>query len=91
MKNSATAQNLAERCGVVKPRYNNHMMRHSYISNWMRAGESHLVLIRIVGHSNTRLIEEVYGHLVTADLVAALDAVERPTLRPKNVVSGEQT
>lgn len=91
MKIDTVLARVAKRCGVVKPRYNNHSMRHSYISNWMRAGKSPFHLVRIVGHANTRLIEEVYGHLVTADLVAALDADQRPTLRPKKVGRSEQT
>ena len=62
----------AERAGLTAKRVHPHLLRHSFITNALRAGVNPLVLSRIVGHSSLRMIEQVYSHLNAGDSYEAM-------------------
>lgn len=62
----------AERAGLSATRVHPHLLRHSFITNALRAGVNPLVLSRIVGHSSLRMIEQVYSHLNAGDSYEAM-------------------
>jgi integrase/recombinase XerD len=64
-------QSAAERAGITK-RVHTHLLRHSFITNALRAGMNPLILARIAGHSSLRMIDQVYSHLNTADTYEAM-------------------
>jgi integrase len=64
-------QGAAERAGIKK-HVNAHLLRHSFITNALRAGMNPLILARIAGHSSLRMIDQVYSHLNTADTYEAM-------------------
>jgi integrase len=45
------------------PRMTSHTLRHYFISQCVMAGIELFTIARWVGHRNTKMIEEVYGHL----------------------------
>jgi len=61
----------AERAGITK-RVHTHLLRHSFITNALRAGMNPLILARIAGHSSLRMIDQVYSHLNTSDTYEAM-------------------
>lgn len=64
-------RSAAERAGITK-RVNTHLLRHSFITNALRAGMNPLILARIAGHSSLRMIDQVYSHLNTTDTYEAM-------------------
>ncbi|GDY14253.1 hypothetical protein LBMAG53_31310 [Planctomycetota bacterium] len=46
------------------PRITPHGMRHSFASNLLMAGVSDVLVARWLGHADTSLVHERYGHLV---------------------------
>ncbi len=62
----------AERAGLSAKRVHPHLLRHSFITNALRAGVNPLILARIVGHSSLRMIEQVYSHLNAGDSYDAM-------------------
>jgi integrase/recombinase XerD len=64
-------QSAAERAGISKP-VTVHLLRHSFITNALRAGMNPLVIARIAGHSSLRMIDQVYSHLNTSDSYDAM-------------------
>lgn len=61
----------ADRGGIDKRVYT-HLLRHSFITNALRAGMSPMLVTKIVGHSSLRMIERVYSHLTTDDAYDAM-------------------
>jgi integrase len=49
-----------------------HQLRHSYASMLLKAGVPVAFIAAQLGHSNTRMVETVYGHLHTSALVEAI-------------------
>jgi integrase len=64
-------RSAAERAGITK-RVHTHLLRHSFITNALRAGMNPLILARIAGHSSLRMIDQVYSHLNTTDTYEAM-------------------
>lgn len=64
-------QGSAHRAGITK-HVDSHLLRHSMITNALRAGMNPLLLSTIVGHSSMRMIEQVYSHLNTSDSYEAM-------------------
>ena len=64
-------RHAAERAGIKK-RVTTHLLRHSFITNALRAGMNPLILARIAGHSSLRMIDQVYSHLNTSDTYEAM-------------------
>lgn len=63
---SATA-----RAGITK-RVHTHLLRHSFITNALRAGMNPIILSKIAGHTSLRMIDQVYSHLNTTDSYEAM-------------------
>ncbi|MGH7722090.1 MAG: tyrosine-type recombinase/integrase [Candidatus Dormibacteria bacterium] len=61
----------AERAGIKK-RVHTHLLRHSFITNALRAGMNPIILAKISGHSSLRMIDQVYSHLNTSDSYEAM-------------------
>jgi integrase len=64
-------RSAAERSGITK-RVHTHLLRHSFITNALRAGMNPLILANIAGHSSLRMIDQVYSHLNTTDSYEAM-------------------
>lgn len=64
-------QSAAQRGEITKP-VTVHLLRHSFITNALRAGMNPIVLARIAGHSSLRMIDQVYSHLNTSDSYEAM-------------------
>jgi integrase len=64
-------RNAADRAGISK-RVHTHLLRHSFITNALRAGMNPLILAKIAGHSSLRMIDQVYSHLNTTDTYEAM-------------------
>lgn len=62
----------AERAGLDPKRVHPHLLRHSFVTNALRAGINPLLLSQIVGHSSMRMIEQVYSHLNAGDSYEAM-------------------
>jgi len=54
---------LLERAGLRLPKAGLHSLRHSYVSLLAAQGEDVHYIARQVGHSSTRLTEDVYKHV----------------------------
>lgn len=50
------------------PELNPYGTRHSFISRWAAEGRSREALIKIVGHADGRMIDQVYAHFGTDEL-----------------------
>ena len=61
----------ADQAGIKKRVYT-HLLRHSFITNALRAGMSPILVAKIAGHSSLRMIERVYSHLTTDDAYDAM-------------------
>lgn len=70
----------ADRAGIEKRVYT-HLMRHSFITNCLRAGMSPLLVAKIVGHSSLRMIERIYSHMTNQDAYNAMMAMIAATTR----------
>jgi len=66
-------RSVAARAGIAK-KVDSHLLRHSMITNALRAGMNPLLLAQIVGHSSLRMIERVYSHLTVSDAYEAMIA-----------------
>jgi len=51
------------RAAAGLPRLTSHAFRHYFISHAVMSGVNFLTIAKWVGHKNTKMIEEVYGHL----------------------------
>jgi integrase len=70
----------------LKPAVNFHVTRHTFASHAVMNGAPLLVVARALGHSSTRMVERVYGHLAPsyeADAIRA--AAPRFGIAPGNV------
>lgn len=65
----------ASTAGVLRPGMTRlgHGTRHYYATQWLLNGGSAEMLARILGHSDTSLICQVYSHFQDADFVSAVD------------------
>lgn len=61
----------ADRAGIEKRVYT-HLLRHSFITNCLRAGMSPILVAKIVGHSSLRMIERIYSHMTNQDAYNAM-------------------
>jgi integrase len=59
------------RAGIEKRVYT-HLMRHSFITNCLRAGMSPILVAKIVGHSSLKMIEHTYSHMTNQDAYDAM-------------------
>ena len=64
-------RSAADRANLTK-KVDTHLLRHSMITNALRANMNPMLLAKIVGHSSLRMIEEVYSHLTASDEYEAL-------------------
>ncbi len=72
----------SRRAGV--PRVTPNDLRRSFASWLVQAGETNFVVSRLLGHSTTKMVDLVYGHLGRAQLresVAKLPALADPAVR----------
>jgi integrase len=60
-----------DRAGITKRVYT-HLLRHSFITNALRAGMSPILVAKVAGHSSLRMIERTYSHLTTDDAYNAM-------------------
>lgn len=60
----------------AKVRYRKvHTTRHTFATEWLRAGGGIVELSKTLGHDNVDVTSKTYEHLVTDDIVAELDRV----------------
>jgi integrase/recombinase XerD len=72
----------ADRAGIEKRVYT-HLLRHSFITNCLRAGMSPILVAKIVGHSSLRMIERIYSHMTNQDAYnAMMDMIATTDRRP---------
>jgi integrase len=64
-------RSAAKRADIDKRVYS-HLLRHSFVTNALRAGMNPMMVAQIVGHSSLRMIERVYSHLNSGDAYEAL-------------------
>jgi integrase len=64
-------RNLARDAGIKK-RVHPHLLRHSYATNFLKAGGDSVVLAKILGHSSLAMIQKHYAHLVVGDVHDAM-------------------
>ena len=50
------------------PTLNAYGTRHSFVSRWAQEGRSREALIKIVGHADGRMIDQVYAHFGASEL-----------------------
>jgi integrase len=66
-------------------RYRNpHMTRHTFATNWLRAGGRLERLSLAMGHNSIRTTFDLYGHLDTGDVAADLALVESIRSKARN-------
>jgi len=65
-------EHAAIRAGLDARKVHPHLLRHSFVTNNLRAGVSPLILAQVAGHSSMRMIEQVYSHLNAGDSYAAI-------------------
>jgi integrase/recombinase XerD len=65
-------EHAAMRAGLDARKVHPHLLRHSFITNALRAGVSPLILTQIAGHRSMRMVEQVYSHLNAKDSYEAL-------------------
>lgn len=68
---------LARQAGIQR-RVWPHMFRHTYITFLLQQGLDATKIRRVVGHTNTQLIDRVYGHLLEQDLADSVVAALTP-------------
>jgi integrase len=63
---------VAEKTGVLRPELSRfgHLTRHTFATLYLRAGGSDILLAKILGHADTRLVHQVYSHFCAEDLRA---------------------
>jgi integrase len=64
-------KSAADRAAIPKRVYT-HLLRHSFITNALRAGMPPLLVRKVVGHSSMKMIEQVYEHLNQDDAYTAM-------------------
>jgi integrase len=67
-----STQGVSNRSGV---KFDCRSLRHSYISRGLRKGIPAVTLRRLVGHTSTRMIDMVYGHIDDGQLAAAASSI----------------
>jgi len=65
-------EHAASRAGLDARKVHPHLLRHSFVTNGLRAGVSPLILAQVAGHSSMRMIEQVYSHLNATDSYTAI-------------------
>jgi integrase len=71
--NFATA--MAETAREAGVEFTARSMRHSYISRAIRKGVPATVLRRLVGHTTTKMIDEIYSHVDDGELLTAAEKI----------------
>lgn len=64
-------RDLAVKAGMQKRVYP-HLLRHSFITNYLRSGGSPILAAQIVGHESLTMITSTYQHLVVGDAATEL-------------------
>jgi site-specific recombinase XerD len=64
-------KDVAERAGITKRVYP-HLLRHSFVTNYLRSGGNPILAAQIVGHTSLSMIQKTYQHLVIGDAAAEL-------------------
>jgi len=64
-------RHATERAEITK-RVHTHLLRHSFITNALRAGMNPMIVARIAGHTSLRMLDQVYSHLNTNDTYEAM-------------------
>jgi integrase/recombinase XerD len=67
-------RSAGDRAGIraAATRCHPHMLRHSFITNALRDNMNPMNVKQIVGHTSTRMIDQVYSHLTNTDAHEAL-------------------
>ena len=50
-----------------------HLTRHTFATLYLRAGGSEVLLAKILGHADTRLVHRFYSHFCANDLQADME------------------
>lgn len=58
----------------ISPPANFHVTRHTFASHAVMNGTPLLVVAKTLGHSDTRMVERVYGHLAPSFVADAIRA-----------------
>lgn len=65
-------EHAAIRSGMEDRKIHPHLLRHSFITNALRASVNPLLVAHVVGHTSLRMIDQVYSHLNASDGYAAM-------------------
>ena len=65
---------LACAAGKIEPAVGFHTLRHSYASSLVQAGVSLAIVAEALGHSDTRMVSQHYGHLAPSHVADAIRA-----------------
>jgi integrase len=70
----AIGRAMREACtgGKITPRASFHVLRHTFASHLVQAGVSLLIVATALGHSDTRMVEQHYGHLAPSHIADAI-------------------
>lgn len=75
-KTSDQARSMRKACEAAKlPPMGFHQLRHSYASALVVAGMPLLMVAKLTGHADIRMLEKHYAHLTQSDLGKALEAL----------------
>jgi integrase len=69
---AAFVKRTAQKAGVLRPGLSRfgHLTRHTFATLYLRAGGSDVLLAKMLGHKDTRLVHQVYAHFCADDLAA---------------------
>lgn len=65
---------LAQKAGV--PKFGPHSLRHYFATQLLRKGVPVIVVSRLLGHKSIRTTEQIYAHILTADLADATKVLD---------------
>lgn len=65
-------KSIADKAGVLRPELSRfgHLTRHTFATLYLKAGGSDVLLAKMLGHRDTRLVHQVYAHFCAHDLAA---------------------
>ena len=69
---AAFVKRTADKAKVLRPGLSRfgHLTRHTFATLYLRAGGSDVLLAKMLGHKDTRLVHQVYAHFCADDLAA---------------------
>lgn len=65
-------EHAAMRSGMEARNVHPHLLRHSFVTNALRAGVSPLLVAQMAGHTSLRMIDQVYSHMNASDSYLAM-------------------